>query len=347
MYIKLINYIHMRLLFITPGFPADTADDTCIPPLQLLVRELVRQGDEVSVIALEYPFQSQPYLWEGARVYPCNGRNRPWLRWRSVLRARRFAREIMGKSKCDILHSFWLGPAWRLGEQLATRWEMPHLCTLMGQDVLAANRYLRTINDTHAKRLIALTPFHNEQLEQTTGWRAAHCIPWGIDPEEAPPALPAERPVDVLGVGSLLPVKNWERWLRVLRLVVAEQPGLCAELIGEGPEKLRLMALATQLGLEQVVRFRGGLTRAAVLARMRESRVLLHTARFESFGYVLAEAKAQGCRVVGTPVGIAPALADCAGSEEDLAAAVARAPRRATAPESTAAEHDNRHRGGL
>jgi glycosyltransferase involved in cell wall biosynthesis len=41
---------------------------------------------------------------------------------------------------------------------------------------------------------------------------------------------------------------------------------------------------------------------------MLESKTLLHTARFESFGFVLAEAAMSGCSVVSTPVGAAATL---------------------------------------
>jgi glycosyltransferase involved in cell wall biosynthesis len=321
-------YIKMRVLFLTPGFAAHEHDLNCIPPLQLFVRALMRQGVDLHIIALEYPFRGAPYRWGGvdeAGVYPCNGRNRRYLRWRTLARARSFARQLLTEKRFDVIHSFWLGPAWALGEQLAARWQTPHFSTLMGQDVLPANRYLRRLRAEAASRLVALTSFHNDVLEKTTGLRAAHCIPWGVAKSDIPVSLPAKRPVDVLGVGSLVPVKNWEQWLRVLHLAVAERPGLSALLIGAGPEEGRLRALANRLHLENNLQFAGEIPRPEVLARMRESRVLLHTARFESFGMVLAEAAAHGCRAVGTPVGIAPALGLCADADTTLATALLQA----------------------
>jgi glycosyltransferase involved in cell wall biosynthesis len=56
-----------------------------------------------------------------------------------------------------------------------------------------------------------------------------------------------------------------------------------------------------------------------VLRWMASARVLLHTARFESYGYVLAEAAAAGCRVVGTPVGIARSVGETGSAEQALA----------------------------
>ncbi|MCK6691052.1 MAG: glycosyltransferase [Thermoanaerobaculia bacterium] len=363
----------MRILWITPGFAAGEQDTNCIPPLQLLARELLRRGVDLRIIALEYPYKTVPYGYpelvsptlrpsdptpdpspegEGRRgaaipstsplpfrggvgggvggagsgvsagVYPCNGRNRRWLRWRTLARARRLARQLSAEKPFDAIHSFWLGPAWSLGEQLSLQWQTPHLSTLMGQDVLPENRYLKRLTPAGAERLVALTPFHNAMLEKTTGLRAAHCIPWGVAREDIPAALPACRPVDVAGVGSLIPVKNWERWLQVLQIVAGKRPHLRAELIGSGPRENRLRTLVRQLGLEQQVHFTGELPRPAVLARLRESKVLLHTARFESFGMVLAEAAANGCRVVSTPVGAAPELGLCAGNDAELADAV-------------------------
>jgi glycosyltransferase involved in cell wall biosynthesis len=136
---------------------------------------------------------------------------------------------------------------------------------------------------------------------------------------EIPKILSGERPLDVLGVGSLIPVKNWEKWLRVIALATQTFPHLRAELIGSGPERGKLERLAHRLGLSENVRFVGDLPRPEVLARMRDAKVLLHTADFESFGYVLAEAAGSGCRVVSTAVGIAPTLGVVAENEKSLA----------------------------
>ncbi|MCC6461099.1 MAG: glycosyltransferase [Saprospiraceae bacterium] len=322
----------MRLLFITPGFAASATDLNCIPPLYLLARELNIRGVALDVITLEYPFQDDAYplVWPtptpaATTVFPCNGRNRRWLRWRTYARARRQATNLLRKNTYQAIHSFWLGPAWALGESIAAQWNIPHRTTLMGQDVTPGNRFLRRLNAEKAARLVALTPFHLEQLLRATGFRAGHCIPWGVEPNPEPLPPPAQRPLHVLGVGSLLPVKDWGLWLHVIRQIALEYPGLRAELIGIGPEASRLQRLIQDLGLAAQVRLAGEIPRPAVLARMRESRVLLHTARFESFGMVLAEAAAQGCSVVSTPVGIAPALGHCATHAAGLAGLVRQA----------------------
>jgi len=312
-----------QLLLITPGFAADENDHNCIPPLQGFVRELQRRGVAVHIVALEYPFTDQSYNWHGAQVYPCNGRNRRWFKPRTIWRAMGFCHDVLDMSDISVIHSFWLGIAWRVGERIAQRRGVPHVTTLMGQDVLPGNRrYLRMLTPAHCGRLIALSPFHDSMLEKATGYRAGQVIPWGVETTEIPSKLPSERSLDVLGVGSLVAVKNWSKWLRVLAKVSEKHPGLRAELMGDGPERAALERLAATLGLAGRVHFAGTQPRREVLRRMQQARVLLHTSHFESFGFVLAEAAMEGCRVVSTPVGIAPELCVCAADEGGLATLV-------------------------
>lgn len=319
----------MRLLFLTPGFPAHENDHNCIPPLQLLARELVRQGVDLKVIALEYPFHDQPYRWHGIPVWPCGGHNRLWLKVRTLLRAFQHSHDLldtaqtglaMGEEKrgepLRILHSFWFGWTSIVGERLARSYGLPHFTTLMGQDVLPANFFLRqSLQSADPSGLVSVSVFQNAVLEKTTGCRAAHVIPWGVDEREIPADFSQNRPLDVLGVGSLLPVKNWEAWLRIVQQVAKNRPALRAELVGDGPERGRLEKLARFLDLGKNVRFAGHLPRPAVLEKMKQAKTLLHTAHFESFGFVLAEAAMCGCRTVSAPVGIAPAF-DFTGENE-------------------------------
>ncbi len=309
----------MRILWITPGFAASETDHNCIPPLQLLARGLLQRGIELHIIALEYPFCDTPYDWYGARVYPCNGQNRRLLKLRTLWRAN--APPLPLEGTVTTIHSFWLGWASFVGERLAKRYGTRHFTTLMGQDVLPQNRlFQRALNAERSARLVAVSAFQNRVLEQNTGFRAGHVIPWGVPEAEIPESLPASRPLDLLGTGSLVAVKDWEKWLEVVALVVQKKPDLRVELIGDGPEREKLEALTTRMGLAGNVRFAGSLPRPEVLVRMQQAKVLLHTAHFESFGFVLAEAAANGCRVVSTPVGIAQEVGVVADGIDELAA---------------------------
>jgi glycosyltransferase involved in cell wall biosynthesis len=230
----------------------------------------------------------------------------------------RRAEQLHREKPFDLMHSFWLGPAWVIGNRLAATWHIPHLTTLMGQDVLPSNRYLKLLRPRHAPHLIALSPFHHGIFKQTTGQQVEHIIPWGVDDIATQQINPSERPIDVLGCGSLIPVKQWDKWMEVVAGLVRKYPGLRAELVGEGPQRKALENKIRELNLGAHVVLTGALPRPQVLTKMQAARVLLHTAAFESFGFVIAEAAMSGCRIVSTPVGVAPELGDCAEDVETL-----------------------------
>ncbi len=299
----------MRVLWLSPGFPADEQDLNCLPPLQLLAQALLAQGIELQIISLGYPFHPKPYHWHGIPVISGYGFNRKWFRWLNWIRVLRYAQAAHQKQKFNMIHSFWLGPNWLIGRYLQARWKLPHYTTLMGQDVLPENKYRHLLGRHHAQALVAVSAYQNDSFEKTTGKRATHTIPWGLSPAEIPNHFPTHRPLDVLGCGSFIPLKNWALWIKVVAEIAKHKPDIRAELIGDGIDRPSIESLIRQAGLEHVVHLPGHLPRTDVFARMQEAKVFLHTANFESFGMVLAEAAVNGCRVVSTPVGIAPQLA--------------------------------------
>ena len=81
-----------QLIVLSPGFPQDEQDSTCIPWLQQFLLSLRRVSPslEVVVIAFQYPFHSREYTWHGIRVFALGGANRKtWRRlitWAKALR---------------------------------------------------------------------------------------------------------------------------------------------------------------------------------------------------------------------------------------------------------------------
>ena len=199
----------------------------------------------------------------------------------------------------------------------------------MGQDVLRSvnHRYLRQLTAADAPGLVALSGFHAEQFQKNSGLQPGKIIPWGIVPNDFTGLQLFDNELDILGVGSLLPVKNHEMWVRAIALIARKRPELRAVLAGDGPELTKLTRLINQLGLAQNIRLTGNLPRSEVLRLMASAKVLLHTSRFESYGYVLVEAAAAGCRVVSTPVGIADKVGETAADETGLAELVVKALR--------------------
>jgi len=175
----------------------------------------------------------------------------------------------------------------------------------MGQDVFPKNRYRKWLRFSRMT-LTAPSQRAADIFFQTNQIRVSHVIPIGIDPEKFP--LKAGQPyadIDVLGVGSLIPLKNYRVFIELIGGLVADFPNLNSVIVGEGGERAELARMIREKSLEKNVRLAGELPRNKVLAMMKRSRVLLHPSTYESQGYVLYEALASGLTTVSFGVGIA------------------------------------------
>lgn len=134
----------------------------------------------------------------------------------------------------------------------------------------------------------------------------------GIDTTAiAPREAGEERPV-ILHVARLVPVKGTEYLIRAFAELAPRMPDAELVIIGEGPLKRRLQALAGSLGVTGRVTFLGALSHEQVLSWMRRAAVVAlpsvrtGTGRREGLGMVLLEAAATGVPLVGTRHGGIP-----------------------------------------
>jgi colanic acid/amylovoran biosynthesis glycosyltransferase len=124
-------------------------------------------------------------------------------------------------------------------------------------------------------------------------------------------ALSEEMPV-VLHVARLVEVKGTRHLLRAFAALAQRHERARLVIIGEGPLRGSLQALASSLGVRERVRFLGALPHAQVLAWMRKAAMLVlpgvrtATGRVEGLGLVLLEAAASGVPVVASRVGGIP-----------------------------------------
>jgi glycosyltransferase involved in cell wall biosynthesis len=111
----------------------------------------------------------------------------------------------------------------------------------------------------------------------------------------------------VLGIGRLAPAKDFATLLRAFALLRAKRPARLV-LLGEGPERARLAALAQQLGVADDVRMPGFVRNP--FAWLARAGALASSSVYEGLANVLREALACGCPVVATdcPSGTAEAL---------------------------------------
>lgn len=297
-----------HIALVTPGFPRDEADTSCIPPLQIALRRLRRGHPDIriTVVALHYPDNRRPYTWHEMEVLPVGAANRPLpLRLPALARASRIVSRRHREDPIDMIHALWLGDTTMLGWWIGRRLGLPVVATVMGQDARPTNRWLKLL-PLDGVRLTAVSQRSADELMHSRGL-PAEVIPWGLDLDPGNPPAWNDRPIDLLGVGSLTENKDFA----VLVRAAAELQKMGREcrtvLIGDGLQRRRLEGLVRELGLGGIFFLEGQQSREQVLESMRRSKILVHPSRYESFGFVFSEALANGMAVVSRPVGAARA----------------------------------------
>jgi len=294
-----------HILILTPGFPKDESDENCIPPLQIFIDDFNKTFDEskITIIALHYPPFNSKYLWNKINIYSRGGNDIAFPKrfkiWKDVMS---FVRKIHQEFPISLIHSFWLGECAMLGNRISKKYKIPHINTLMGQELNKRNSYLKFINLNKIK-IVALSERQASLFKAKTGKDATKIIPWGVRSDEK--IVNERKEYDILGVGSLIAGKNFEMFVEIVHDIKKVFPNINAAIVGSGTEEEKIRNLIIKFNLENNLKLFGTLNRNNVLNLMGKSKILLHTSKYESFGYVLAEALACGCYVVCNETGFA------------------------------------------
>jgi glycosyltransferase involved in cell wall biosynthesis len=287
------------LVMLTPGFPANEDDCGCLPPQQLFVRTLKEICPDLNilVITFHYPFTPREYLWYGIPVIALGGKDKGkghrLLTWTK-------AWLHLNKIKKDFaitgLLSFWFGECALVGHYFSKRYGFAHYSWILGQDAKKGNKYFKWIKPK-PESLIALSDFAAKEVKRNYGRLPAYVIPVGID-KRLFTEMPPKRDIDVLGAGSLIPLKQFNLFCETIAVIKNHLPGIKAMICGKGPELERLKQLVRETGLENNISFAGEISQPDLFMLMQRSRVFLHPSAYEGFGSVIAEALYAGTHVV-------------------------------------------------
>ena len=292
-----------HILILSPGFPKDENDFNCIPPLQEFLTKFMSTFPSVkfSAIAFQYPYLKTPYSWKATEVIPLGGKNSKIKKPLNWLKAVNEAKRINKLIPINVVHSLWAGECAMVGNIISRKLGYQHFCTLMGQDVTNGNKYLNRLKNSETK-FIALSDNQAELFYNLTNKNTSEKIHWGIDDQVI---TSQNRDIDLLGVGSLIPLKNYSLFIRVVEEIVKKKPDLKCKLIGAGPELSKLKTMTERKRLSKHIEFTGLLNRNEIFNLMQRSKILVHPSKFEGSGFVFAEALANGMNIVSFNVGYA------------------------------------------
>jgi glycosyltransferase involved in cell wall biosynthesis len=264
------------------------------------------------------PFRYAPRSWQRLAQEP--GGVLPAIRTRpALLLLLPFFLSMLGFTlarrarRVDVIHANWAicGALAGLLQPLHRR---PIVVTLRGDDVTVAarsglHRRLLRLAVTRAAAVVCVAETMAQHLRAAMPDAAAkvRVVLNGVD--AAFQAEPPAPPLRSVFVGSLIPRKGVDLLLQAFARL-GEPAGLL-RLVGDGPERERLEALAQNLGVRDRLEFIGQVAPEQVAGHLAASQVFVLPSHSEGRPNVLLEAMAGGTAVVATRIaGVVDTLAD-------------------------------------
>jgi glycosyltransferase involved in cell wall biosynthesis len=276
---------------------------------------------DIVVLAFLYPHHAGHYNWNGVSVISFNGMNRNgrWQRllfWRDIWRA---LRQVRQQHRVIGIFSFWCGECALIGHYFGLIHAIRHRCWISGQDAQKGNKWVKLIRP-RGRELVAMSNFLRRNFRENYGIEPAVVIPNGIDARlfssggqvhasgsqvssSGDQALSsgsqlAERDIDILAAGSLVPLKQYEILVRVVDSLQQCFPDIKALHCGDGEEKGDLQSQIIELGLERNLCLLGEIPHREVLQLMQRAKIFLHPSSREGFSTVCLEALYAGAQVI-------------------------------------------------
>lgn len=213
------------------------------------------------------------------------------------------------RARPDVVHVHWWLPGAIVARLAAV--DVPLVCTVHGTDValIESTPRLATIARWALRgcdRLEAVSSDLAERLTRVTGLPVDAVNPMPLDAawlsgplgQTTAASSTLHRPLEVLGVGRLVPEKGFAD---LLSAAAVAQPRLRVTIVGDGPQRPLLVDHATTLGVG--LRLLGRLSPAELRRAYTEADVVAQPSHREGFGLVAAEALAAGVPVIATDSG--------------------------------------------
>ncbi|HEX8498367.1 MAG TPA: glycosyltransferase family 4 protein [Actinomycetales bacterium] len=166
-----------------------------------------------------------------------------------------------------------------------------------GPVLAAVGRFLegRGTQAVYGERPIAaVSPSTRQELRRRLRFRGPiHIVPNGNSstPEVRSPRDP-EPTITI--VARLVPHKRVDVLLAQLAVTAAAVPNLRVDIVGDGPERIRLATLSAELGLSDIVTFHGFQPDATRDELLRRAWLTMSTSSHEGWGLSIVEAAAHG-----------------------------------------------------
>ncbi len=266
-----------------------------LPPLSALrradlgaARAVLKQpaSAELDGVKIDYlRYLSPPRPWSYSR----------WGAWAAPVLRRALGR-IRARYAFDLVHAHYAVPAGDATRRAAPR--APLVVSVHGGDVLGAHAGAGTVRSTfeHARLVLANSAGTAERSRALGAWRT-RVVHLGTELPAAP-AIPPAEPI-LVSVGNLIARKRHADVIEAVALLAPAWPGLRYVIVGDGPERDALLALAQAHGVIERVVLKGRLDPAQAVAEARAGSLFVMPSVAEAFGVAYVEAMAAGVPAIG------------------------------------------------
>jgi teichuronic acid biosynthesis glycosyltransferase TuaC len=218
-----------------------------------------------------------------------------WGAWAAPLLAAKL-RTLRRSFPFDLVHAHYAVPAGDAIRRAMPR--APLVISVHGHDVYGALARHQNVRSalTHA-RLVLANSAGTARRSRDQGARSTRVVHLGADLPAAirtPPATPT-----IATVGNLIARKRHDDVIRAMAVLRHRYSALRYIVVGDGPERERLSALARSLGVEGVIEFRGALPHQQAVTVAQSATLFVLPSIDEAFGVAYVEAMAAGVPAIG------------------------------------------------
>jgi teichuronic acid biosynthesis glycosyltransferase TuaC len=198
----------------------------------------------------------------------------------------------------DLVHAHYAVPAGDAVRRAAPR--TPLVVSVHGGDVHGRHAGAAGVRGTLSDaRLVLANSAGTARRCEALGARETRVVHLGADlPERAPRAGPPAPPT-LVTVGHLIERKRHADVIAALPALREHHPGIRYIVVGDGPERDALRALALSLGVSAQVEFRGQLEHDRAVAVAQAATLFVLPSVAEAFGVSYIEAMAGGVPAIG------------------------------------------------
>lgn len=279
-----------------------------------LARRLVRRGHEVTLFGMKYWEGEEIIYKEGVRLWGVCPPQELFVKGhRSIKEAVYFAWKVLRpltKEKFDIIdcQNFPYFPCFsakvasliRRSSLLITWLEVwdSYWFEYLGRKGIFG-KLVEKLTAGLANGTIAISEMTKGQLAGLGIDKKITVIPCGIYFEDIERIVPQDCNSDIIFAGRLIKQKNVDLLIKAVSLLKKEIPNVNCVIIGDGPERLALQRLVSDLRLKDIIQFTGFLeSDDEVISYMKASKVFVLPSTREGFGIVVLEANACGLPVI-------------------------------------------------